>query len=102
MAARQIAMGDGDRGDPVEAGACPDHGRGPSADEHERESADELRKKLGGKVVLHFDLLIRTIWAIWRDQRPWAPRLGRADRRVDGPAPAPSREAVRSGNPGSR
>jgi hypothetical protein len=44
------AVGEGNRGDPVEAGACPDHGRGPSADEHERESADELRKKLGGKV----------------------------------------------------
>ena len=73
MAARQIAIGEGkdhygqavgegNRRDPIEAGACPDHGRGPSADEHERESADELRKKLGGKVVLHFDLRIRTIW----------------------------------------
>ena len=48
------AVGEGNRGDLVGAGACPDHGRGPSADEHE--SADELRKKPGGKVVLHFGL----------------------------------------------
>ena len=49
-------VSEGDRSDTVEPGPCPDHSRGPSADEHERESADELRKKLGGKVVLHFDL----------------------------------------------
>jgi hypothetical protein len=72
MGARQIAVGEGkdhnrqavregNRRDPVEAGACPDHRRGPSADEHERESADELRKKLGGKMVLHFDLRAKTV-----------------------------------------
>ncbi len=48
------AVGEGNRGDLVGAGACPDHGRCPSADEHE--SADELRKKPGGRVVLHFGL----------------------------------------------
>ena len=39
----------------------PDHGRGAGADEYECEGANELRKNPGGQMVLHFDLLTKTI-----------------------------------------
>jgi hypothetical protein len=47
------AVGEGNRDDTGQADALAHYGRGAGADEHERESADELRKELGRDPVGH-------------------------------------------------
>jgi hypothetical protein len=51
------AVGEGNRGDAVEAGTAADHGRCAGADEYEREGTDEFRKELGCNPVGHVYLL---------------------------------------------
>ena len=47
------AVGEGNRGDTIEARAVTDHGCRARADEHEREGADEFREELRRKRVWH-------------------------------------------------
>jgi hypothetical protein len=49
-------MGEGDRGNAGQADTLADNGRGAGADEHKRESSNQLREELGCKWVGHTDL----------------------------------------------
>ena len=86
---------------PLRSESVPNHGRGPSADDTEprcRWTPQEAWRKGGFAFRSPNKNNLRHL----ARSAPLAPRLRWGDRRVGGRALVPSREAVRSGNPGSR